>query len=97
MGLWIKLYQGRKPIPASGAQAARVVLLAEDDYAELHRALTNLDVLGAVGGADELAVRAQAELRAFPPSALLRAERMRLAWCAPLRAWAPIVCSGLAC
>lgn len=74
-----------------------MVLLAEDDYAELHRALTNLDVLGAVGGADELAVRAQAELRAFPPSALLRAERMRLAWCAPLRAWDPIVCSGLAC
>ena len=62
-------------------QAARKQLLAEEDGAELHRALTGLDVLGAVGGPDELARRAAHHLHACPPQALLRAERMRLAWC----------------
>lgn len=61
-------------------QAARKQLLAEEDGAELHRALTGLDVLGAVGGPDELARRAAHHLHACPPQALLRAERMRLAW-----------------
>ena len=61
-------------------QAARKQLLAEEDGAELHRALTGLDVLGAVGGPDELARRASRALHACPPQALLRAERMRLAW-----------------
>ena len=63
------------------AQAARKALLAEVDCAELHRRLTNLDVLGAVGGADELARRAAHELHACPPQALLRSARMHLDWC----------------
>ncbi|KAK9844193.1 hypothetical protein WJX81_007703 [Elliptochloris bilobata] len=63
---------------AAAMKAARKALLAEEDGAELHRALTRLDVLGAVGGADELARRAARELHACPPQALLRAERMRL-------------------